>query len=178
MQAAATLADAQINFNDDLQALETAARIVGVAYNAYTLNPVGAGFGTLNAFRDLYSHEAEKSRLMEISESANFELQLRRSKYPYAGANDQSLPAQNYNGISGDDIKEGLTDYKGDPIDYYTLNEARTEASIDECFKSDTPIQMWPTDPTIQPRADGSYDEELVLSQVWENPSVRSKLMI
>ncbi|WP_133065846.1 hypothetical protein [Mameliella alba] len=38
------------------------------------------------------------------------------------------------------------------------------------CFKSDTPIQMWPLDPSIKPRADGSYDEQLVLSRVWEKP--------
>ncbi|WP_166415453.1 hypothetical protein [Cochlodiniinecator piscidefendens] len=38
------------------------------------------------------------------------------------------------------------------------------------CFKSDTPIQMWPLDPSIKPRADGTYDERLVLSKVWEKP--------
>ena len=26
---------------------------------------------------------------------------------------------------------------------------------------------MWPLDPSIKPRADGSYDEELVLSKIW-----------
>ncbi len=29
---------------------------------------------------------------------------------------------------------------------------------------------MWPRDPSIKPRADGSYDEELVLSKVWHKP--------
>ncbi|MCT4559724.1 MAG: hypothetical protein N4A61_16890 [Pelagimonas sp.] len=29
---------------------------------------------------------------------------------------------------------------------------------------------MWPLDPSIKPRKDGSYDEELVLSKVWEKP--------
>jgi len=29
---------------------------------------------------------------------------------------------------------------------------------------------MWPTDPSIKPREGGSYDEELVLSKVWEKP--------
>ncbi|MCT4553324.1 MAG: hypothetical protein N4A53_01415 [Pelagimonas sp.] len=38
------------------------------------------------------------------------------------------------------------------------------------CFKSDTPIQMWPLDPSIKPRGDGTYDEQLVLSKVWEKP--------
>ncbi|PRY94226.1 hypothetical protein [Donghicola tyrosinivorans] len=38
------------------------------------------------------------------------------------------------------------------------------------CFKSDTPIQIWPLDPSIKPRADGTYDEQLVLSKVWEKP--------
>lgn len=33
----------------------------------------------------------------------------------------------------------------------------------DECFLADTSIRMWPLDPSIKPRADGSYDEELVL---------------
>lgn len=38
------------------------------------------------------------------------------------------------------------------------------------CFKSDTLIQMWPLDPSIKPRIDGTYDEKLVLSEVWEKP--------
>ena len=40
----------------------------------------------------------------------------------------------------------------------------------DHCFLGDTPIQMWPLDPMIKPRADGSYDEAFVLSRVWEKP--------
>lgn len=40
----------------------------------------------------------------------------------------------------------------------------------DHCFKSDTPIHMWPLDPSIKPLADGSYDEELVQSKVWTKP--------
>lgn len=40
----------------------------------------------------------------------------------------------------------------------------------DHCFTAETPIQMWPLNPAIKPRMDGSYDEELVLSQVWEKP--------
>lgn len=40
----------------------------------------------------------------------------------------------------------------------------------DQCFKSDTPIHMWPLDPSLKPRADGTYDEQLVLSKVWEKP--------
>lgn len=40
------------------------------------------------------------------------------------------------------------------------------------CFLSDTPIQMWPLDPSIKPCADGSYDEAFVLSKVWEKPIV------
>ena len=38
---------------------------------------------------------------------------------------------------------------------------------ISDCFLYDTQIQMWPLDPSIKPRPDGSYDEELVLSKVW-----------
>ncbi len=40
----------------------------------------------------------------------------------------------------------------------------------DHCFLGDTPIQMWPLDPSIKPHADGSYDEAFVLSKVWEKP--------
>ncbi|MFK8033670.1 MAG: hypothetical protein AB8B94_05935, partial [Hyphomicrobiales bacterium] len=40
----------------------------------------------------------------------------------------------------------------------------------EHCFLGDTPIQMWPLDPSIKPRADGSYDEAFVLSKVWEKP--------
>jgi hypothetical protein len=39
-----------------------------------------------------------------------------------------------------------------------------------QCFLYDTQIQMWPLDPSIKPRAGGSYDEELVLSKVWTKP--------
>jgi len=50
--------------------------------------------------------------------------------------------------------------------------EVREPGSVDDdqCFKSDTPIQMWPLDPSIKPHADGTYDEQLVLSKVWEKP--------
>ena len=40
----------------------------------------------------------------------------------------------------------------------------------DYCFLGDTSISMWPLDQAIQPRADGTYDEELVLSKVWKKP--------
>lgn len=46
-------------------------------------------------------------------------------------------------------------------------NAYRHANSNNECFLYDTQIQMWPLDPSIKPRADGSYDEELVLSKVW-----------
>lgn len=38
----------------------------------------------------------------------------------------------------------------------------------DHCFLAPTPITMWPRDPSVRPRADGSYDEELIRSRVWE----------
>ena len=37
----------------------------------------------------------------------------------------------------------------------------------EQCFLEDTSVQMWPLDPSIKPRLDGSYDEQLVLSKVW-----------
>ena len=40
----------------------------------------------------------------------------------------------------------------------------------DHCFLGDTPIQMWPCDLALKPRADGTYDEPLVLSHVWRKP--------
>jgi len=40
----------------------------------------------------------------------------------------------------------------------------------DECFPAETPIDMWPTGPSIKPNADGLYDETLVLSKVWKKP--------
>ena len=42
--------------------------------------------------------------------------------------------------------------------------------NYDYCFLSCTPIQMWPLDPLVKPRADGTYDEQMVLSKVWEKP--------
>lgn len=35
------------------------------------------------------------------------------------------------------------------------------------CFLAGTAVEMWPTDPSIQPDADGTYDESLVRSRVW-----------
>jgi len=57
-------------------------------------------------------------------------------------------------------ILDGLTN-PNNYLDHLTLTH---------CFKSDTSIQMWPLDPSIQPLDDGSYDEEFVLSKVWEKP--------
>ncbi|WP_415404108.1 hypothetical protein [Tateyamaria sp. SN3-11] len=37
----------------------------------------------------------------------------------------------------------------------------------DQCFLHDSTVQMWPLDPSIKPRPDGSYDEDLVQSNVW-----------
>ncbi|MEP5760260.1 MAG: hypothetical protein ABJ327_13310, partial [Litoreibacter sp.] len=39
-----------------------------------------------------------------------------------------------------------------------------------QCFLSDTAIQMWPLDLSIRPGVDGRYDEAFVLSKVWEKP--------
>ena len=44
------------------------------------------------------------------------------------------------------------------------------------CFKSDTPIQMWPFYPSIKPRPDGIYDEHLVLSGARQKPISEIKL--
>ncbi|MEL6653893.1 MAG: hypothetical protein AAFQ87_24125, partial [Bacteroidota bacterium] len=40
--------------------------------------------------------------------------------------------------------------------------------SSSQCFKSDTMINMWPNHPSIEPRSDGSYDEDRVLSLAWQ----------
>lgn len=50
------------------------------------------------------------------------------------------------------------------------LSNATFLNNNDECFLADTSIRMWPRDPSIKPRLDGSYDEELVLSKVWHKP--------
>ena len=52
----------------------------------------------------------------------------------------------------------------------YLFTGLGTPYPPDHCFLSDTPIQMWPLDPSIKPRRDGNYDEALVLSKVWEKP--------
>ena len=38
------------------------------------------------------------------------------------------------------------------------------------CFLHDSSVRMWPLDLSIEPRLDGGYDEELVLSKVWYKP--------
>lgn len=40
----------------------------------------------------------------------------------------------------------------------------------DFCFIAGTQIDMWPTDPSIQPNTNGAYDENLVLSKAWQKP--------
>jgi hypothetical protein len=51
-----------------------------------------------------------------------------------------------------------------------SIEKRSSEVFDNHCFKSDTPIQMWPLDPSIKPRLDGSYDEQLVVSKFWEKP--------
>ena len=53
---------------------------------------------------------------------------------------------------------------------YEETNGARFPDPRTECFGPETPIDMWPLDPSIKPCADGSYDEAFVLSKVWEKP--------
>ena len=40
----------------------------------------------------------------------------------------------------------------------------------DHCFLAPTPITMWPRDPDLRPRADGTYDEARVLAATWTKP--------
>ena len=57
---------------------------------------------------------------------------------------------------------------RNDILDSRGLDSSlRPVARPEHCFLHDTRIQMWPLDPSIKPRADGSYDEELVQSKVW-----------
>ena len=48
----------------------------------------------------------------------------------------------------------------------YIINGTDTPYQTNHCFLYDTSVQMWPLDPMIKPNADGSYDEEQVLSKV------------
>lgn len=56
------------------------------------------------------------------------------------------------------------------PMDPQTQKQLASGFLNDHCFLADTPIQMWPLDPSIKPRPDGSYDEAFALSKVWEKP--------
>ena len=49
----------------------------------------------------------------------------------------------------------------------YIANGTGTPYQTNHCFLEHSTVQMWPLDPSIKPRPDGSYDEELVLSKVW-----------
>lgn len=60
-------------------------------------------------------------------------------------------------------IAQGSTELTADDI-------ANIDLSPSHCFKGDTPIRMWPLDPSIKPRVDGTYDEQIVLSKAWEKP--------
>lgn len=51
-----------------------------------------------------------------------------------------------------------------------SISDGSTGFQIDFCFLGDTSISMWPLDPSTKARADGTYDEELVLSKVWKKP--------
>ena len=52
----------------------------------------------------------------------------------------------------------------------FTKNSDGTWTPPNHCFLGDTPIQMWPLNPSIQPHANGSFDEQKVLSQIWQKP--------
>lgn len=39
-----------------------------------------------------------------------------------------------------------------------------------ECFGSDTPIDMWPLDPSLKPGSGGVYDQGKVCSKIWQKP--------
>lgn len=68
-------------------------------------------------------------------------------------------------GLTAEEILGDFERYLQGDGDFYSLPSSCGATS--ECFLEDSTVQMWPLDPSIKPRADGSYDEELVLSKVW-----------
>ncbi|MEP1959026.1 MAG: hypothetical protein ABJK65_09340, partial [Kangiellaceae bacterium] len=150
VNAARNLADDQINFDADVQALESAGRAIGIVRNAATGNFPGATFGTIGAFRDLTSFNAERDRLSQISSDARRELELRQDNFPFAGPSSLDRPARNFNGIVGDDIKEGIPDFLGNPVNYYSLADAISDT---RCFVAGSQVLL----------ADGS---EIVIEKI------------
>ncbi|MEP5821271.1 hypothetical protein [Tateyamaria sp.] len=63
--------------------------------------------------------------------------------------------------------ESGLYGLSGEILDGLSNPENYLNQLTNHCFLEDSSVQMWPLDPSIKPRADGSYDEELVLSKVW-----------
>ena len=64
----------------------------------------------------------------------------------------------------------GLYGLSGEILDGLNNPENYLNQLANHCFLADTSIQMWPLEPSIKLRADGSYDEQLVLSKVYEKP--------
>jgi hypothetical protein len=48
------------------------------------------------------------------------------------------------------------------------VGEGYYVSAISECFGSETPISMWPLDPSLKPDANGIYDQEAVRAKVWK----------
>ena len=63
-----------------------------------------------------------------------------------------------------DKMREGL--WKSH-LDFLSDGTHNSDNPGQHCFLEDSTVQMWPLDPSIKPRPDGSYDEQLVLSKVW-----------
>ncbi|MEP2783555.1 MAG: hypothetical protein ABJO67_21055 [Pseudoruegeria sp.] len=72
-------------------------------------------------------------------------------------------------GLSAGSRSTGELTGPGTPLNPFfpPSTSLRPVARPEHFFLADTPIQMWPLDPVIKPRLNGSYDEKLVLSKVW-----------
>ena len=115
----------------------------GGALNSSWLGPVGGN--TLNrslTIEELYAINAAQMRATGHT-AAEIEAMWQDIKKAAEGVTNGSIP--------------------------FVEDDPNTPAN-NHCFLGDTPIQMWPLDPSIKPRADGSYDEAFVLSKVWEKP--------
>ena len=75
-----------------------------------------------------------------------------------------TTPAVEFNGsVYGVNVNDGS-------VEYHNTQEVIVEEvpRNKHCFKSNSAIQGWPLNSSLKSRADGTYDEQLVLSKTWE----------
>ncbi|MCA0858829.1 hypothetical protein [Phaeobacter italicus] len=161
----------------------TGAAITGHDIRGYIWGPDGPSFFGLSRTRSVDTLGTRPSSSLEddlrIIQAIVEEINDRNIPYQALNTNSNSVAMTVLRGLgyTVEDVRAISTRLTpGINIELLTEEEIQdiigdagsAGTGTDQCFKSDTPIQMWPLDPSIKPRSDGTYDEQQILSGVWE----------